>query len=209
MLAAGTCDEYWEKARGGVPMVVIFGWGAGEAQDLGEVAPAVCPNCHNHVFMHHIRSEKKVSLYFVPLIPYGTDEYLSCPTCRHGLQLRPEQRYEVENMQAATSQFRRGKFFAEAYQERVERFWLALGVAPSVDQLVRPSPTVPPPHRTPARPVSAAPPAPSLRPAAPAAAAPPPSASLDDQLRALAKLHADGALTDQEFAAAKRRVLEI
>ena len=42
-------------------MVVIFGWGAGEARDLGEVAPLVCPNCHNQVFLHQIHSEKPVS----------------------------------------------------------------------------------------------------------------------------------------------------
>ena len=179
-------------------MVVIFGWGAGEAQDLGEVAPAVCPNCHNHIFMHHIRSEKKVSLYFVPLIPYGTDEYLACPTCRQGLQLRPEQRSEVEKMQATTSSFRRGKFPAEAYGQRVEHFWRALGVAPSGHQVVRPAQTIPPP-RAPERGV----PAPSRAPASP------PAASLADRLQGLAKLHADGILTDEEFAAAKRRLLEI
>ena len=188
-------------------MVVIFGWGAGEAQDLGEVAPAVCPNCHNHVYMHHIRSEKKVSLYFVPLIPYGTDEYLACPTCRQGLQLRPELRYEVENMQAATSQFRRGKYLADAYATRVERFWRALGVAPSGNQVVHPSPTVPPP-RAPTPPVSAPSQAPTP-PRAVSAAPTPPPASLDDRLRELAKLHADGMLTDEEFVAAKRHVLEI
>ena len=35
-------------------MVVIFGWGGGQAKDLGEIAPTTCPNCHNHVFLHHI-----------------------------------------------------------------------------------------------------------------------------------------------------------
>jgi hypothetical protein len=178
-------------------MVVIFGWGAGEAQDLGEVAPAVCPNCHNHIYMHHIRSEKKVSLYFVPLIPYGTNEYLACPTCRQGLQLRPEQRSAVEQMQATTSSFRRGKFPAEAYGQRVEQFWRTLGVAPSGQQVVRPAPTAPPPR------------APQLQvPAAPPASGPPPAASLTDRLQGLAKLHADGILTDEEFTAAKRRLLE-
>ena len=175
-------------------MVLIFGWGAGEAKDLGEVAPAVCPNCHNHVFMHHIRSEKKVSLYFVPVIPYGTDEYLACPTCRHGLQIRPEQRPEVNAMQAATTQYRLGRYLVDAYAARVERFWRVMGVAPSGTQMVRPSPTVPPPRA----------PAP----------VPPPTASttqalMNDRLRELARMHAEGNLTDEEFAAAKRRALGI
>ena len=175
--------------------MLIFGWGAGEAQDLGEVAPAVCPNCHNHVFMHHIKSEKKVSLYFVPLIPYGTDEYLSCPTCRHGLQLRPEQRAEVGSMQAATSQYRRGQYLADAYAARVERFWRMLGVAPSGAQVVRPSQPVQP--------------SPTPLPAATTTPPPPVGAALEDRLRGLARLHANGALTDEEFAAAKRRLLAI
>jgi uncharacterized protein YbaR (Trm112 family) len=179
-------------------MVLIFGWGAGEAQDLGEVAPAVCPNCHNHVFMHHIKSEKKVSLYFVPLIPYGSNEYLACPTCRHGLQLRPEQRPEVESMQSATSLFRRGRFPPETYAPRVERFWVALGVAPSGAQVVRPAPALPATGATAAG-MPAASPAPST----------PPEASLTDRLQGLAKLHANGVLTDEEFAAAKRRLLDI
>src|SRR3954454_23490470 len=120
-------------------MVLIFGWGAGEAKDMGEVAPAVCPNCHNHVFMHHIRSEKKVSLYFVPVIPYGTNEYLACPICHQGLALRPEQRAEVSSMHTATTQYRTGRYAADAYAARVERFWRVIGVGPSGAQLVRPS----------------------------------------------------------------------
>ena len=68
-------------------MVVIFGFGAGKQEDQGEVAPGVCPNCHNQVFLHHVRSKKSVRLYFVPVVPYGTDNYLVCPICSRGLQL--------------------------------------------------------------------------------------------------------------------------
>ena len=34
--------------------MVIFGFGPGKQEDLGEVAPSVCPNCHNQVFFHHV-----------------------------------------------------------------------------------------------------------------------------------------------------------
>ncbi|MGZ4304085.1 MAG: SHOCT domain-containing protein, partial [Solirubrobacteraceae bacterium] len=50
------------------------------------------------------------------------------------------------------------------------------------------------------------PPAPP--PAAAAPAAPAPAAAIDyDQLSELGKLHADGTLTDEEFAAAKAKIL--
>jgi hypothetical protein len=175
-------------------MVVIFGWGAGEAQDRGEVAPAACPNCHNQVYLHHIRSEKKVSLYFVPLMPYGSDEYLACPICRHGLQLRGEHLPAVDRMRAATTLFRKGALNADYYASQVQLFWQRLGVAPSGAQVIQPA----------AAGASSGPASP-----APSAGEPPAGPSFDDQLRELARLHADGVLTDDEFAAAKRRILEI
>ena len=68
-------------------MVVIFGFGPGKQEDLGEAVQTVCPNCHNQVVLHHVRSKKTVRLYFVPVVPYGTDDYLVCPVCSRGMQL--------------------------------------------------------------------------------------------------------------------------
>jgi hypothetical protein len=56
------------------PGVLLFGFGPGKAEDLGEVAPIVCPNCHNEVLLHYVRSKKSVRLSFVSVVPYGTDE---------------------------------------------------------------------------------------------------------------------------------------
>ncbi len=177
-------------------MVVIFGWGEGEAKDLGEVAPVTCPNCHNEVFLHLITSTKRVSLYFVPLAQYGSNEYLACPICRHGLQLAPGQRQAADQMRAATSMFRRGAVPQDYYLATVEAFWAKLGVAPSGQQVLRPAPTVPPP-------LSGEAAAPTAGPSGPSG----PSPSLAGQLEGLAQLHAEGVLTDDEFAAAKRRLL--
>jgi uncharacterized protein YbaR (Trm112 family) len=165
-------------------MVVIFGWGAGQPQDLGEVAPTTCPRCHNQVFLHHIRSDKKVSLYFIPLVPYGSDEYLACPVCHAGLQLQASQQGVVTRMQAATHAFRTRAMSLEAYQPIVDQFWRQLGVDGGGAQVLHPTSAVPPPH-------SGADPA-----------------TLAGHLEGLAKLHASGVLTDEEFAAAKRRLLE-
>ena len=91
------------------PMVVIFGFGAGSPEDQGEVAPCVCPNCHNQVFLHHIRSKKSVRLYFVPVVPYGTDNYLVCPVCSRGLQVSDAQLRHVRSISSATASFRAGR----------------------------------------------------------------------------------------------------
>ena len=180
--------------------MVIFGFGPGKPEDLGEVAPAVCPNCHNQVFLHHVRSKKKVSLYFVPVVPYGTDDYLVCPICSRGLQLSNTQMPYLRSMSGATTSFRTGRLAEAPYMAQVERFWRQLGVNPAGQQVSTPaSPGAPVPVQ----------PATSVRSAAPA---PPPApddqASWVSHLHQLAQLHDQGVLSDAAYAAAKRRILE-
>jgi hypothetical protein len=191
--------------------MVIFGWGPDKQEDLGEVAPGVCPNCHNQVFFHHVRSKKSVRLYFVPVVPYGTDEYMVCPVCSRGLQLSGTQLPPVRSMSSATASFRTGRLAEAPYVAQVERFWQQLGVNPAGQQLFTPaSPGA-------AAPAPPGPPGPPSQPASPARSAapaqPPPQAADDEgswisQLRKLADLHDQGVLSDADYEAAKRRVLE-
>jgi len=183
-------------------MVVIFGFGAGSPEDQGEVAPCVCPNCHNQVFLHHVRSKKSVSLYFVPVVPYGTDNYLVCPVCSRGLQVSNAQLGHVRSMSGMTASFRAGRIPQAQYMSQAERFWRQLGMSPAGQQVV-----------TTARPGAPAPPPPAA-PVRPAVPAPPPPPAADDQpswvshLHQLAQLHDQGLLSDADYAAAKQRILE-
>ena len=183
-------------------MVVIFGFGAGSPEDQGEVAPCVCPNCHNQVFLHHVRSKKSVRLYFVPVVPYGTDNYLVCPVCSRGLQVSDVQLRHVRSMSSATASFRTGRLSQAQYMTQAERFWRQLGVNPSGQPLAA---AASPGNPVPARPAT---------PTGSAAPAPPPAPRADDQtpwishLHQLAQLHGQGVLSDAAYAAAKRRILE-
>jgi uncharacterized protein YbaR (Trm112 family) len=179
--------------------MVLLGFGPGHPEDLGEVAPCVCPNCHNQVFLHHVRSKKSVRLYFVPVVPYGTDDYLVCPVCSRGLQITSAQLRYIRSMSGATASFRAGRLTQARYTARVEQFWRRLGVN---QQLV-----------TPASPGAADPAQPGIPVKSPAPAQSPPVVADDQtswisQLRRLAQLHDKGVLSDDEYAAAKQRVLE-
>jgi hypothetical protein len=182
-------------------MVVIFGFGPGSPDDQGEVAPCVCPNCHNQVFLHHVRSKKSVRLYFVPVVPYGTDDYLVCPVCSRGLQVSSAQLRHVRPMSSATASFRAGRLPQAQYMAQVERFWRQLGVNPAGQQILAPASPGPPGPAQPAMPVM------------PAAPAPPPPPAAEDQaswisrLHQLARLHDQGVLSDAAYAAAKQRIL--
>ena len=172
-------------------MVIVFGWGQGPVNDRGEVVSVVCPNCHNHVFLHEIQSNRQVSLYFVPMGSYRTDVYLACPICGHGLQVDAAHRAAVDAMVQATRMVRTGQLAPDSYQAQAERFLIQMGLAaPNVPQTLPPaaggSATTPPGS---------------------GATTAPAGSSLSDRIAGLAKLRDDGVLTDEEFAAAKRRLL--
>jgi uncharacterized protein YbaR (Trm112 family) len=195
-------------------MVVIFGFGPGKQEDLGEAVQVVCPNCHNQVMLHHVRSKKTVRLYFVPVVPYGTDDYLVCPVCSRGMQLSQAQVPHVASVQRATAAFRAGRLSEADYTAQADRFWRAMGVHVT-GQAVAPGG---PAGAAPAPPPAAAPPAPPPPAAAPPGgapptAAPPPPAAADEkswmaQLQKLAKLHDDGVLSDAHYESAKQRILD-
>jgi hypothetical protein len=182
-------------------MVVIFGFGPGSPEDQGEVAPCACPNCHNQVFLHHVRSKKSVRLYFVPVVPYGSDDYLVCPVCSRGLQVSRAQLPRVRSMSAATASLRAGRLSPAGYAAQAERFWRELGVNLAGQPPAPASPGAPAPAR----------PAPRVATASPVPAA---SAAASDQpswishLRMLARLHEQGVLSDAAYTAAKRRILQ-
>lgn len=159
-------------------MVLVMGWGDSKAKALGPVAPAVCPNCHNEVVMHAVRSAQQFSLYWVPLGTYGTHEYLACPVCRHATLIQPQDKKRILNMRAATNSFRQGHVPEDYYRRTVEAFWGAMGVNPHGQQVIRPTKTMAP--------------------------APPP---LAEQLKGLGDLRQQGILTEEEFAAAKKKLL--
>ena len=127
-------------------MVLIFGWGGGPVEDRGDVAPIRCPNCHNDVYFHHIHSTRQVSLFFVPVMQYGTDEYLVCPVCRQAMQIPPGHLSAVLAMHATTAAFRAGTITEPEYRARTDAFWQSMGIADRRDAGPgAPSPGRPPP----------------------------------------------------------------
>jgi hypothetical protein len=166
--------------------------------------------------LHHVRSKKTVRLYFVPVVPYGTDDYLVCPVCSRGMQLSQAQVPHVASVQRATAAFRAGRLSEADYAAQADRFWRSMGVhvtgqpvAGSPAAAPAPPPAAPPPAAMPAPPPAAPAPAPPVT-----SAAAEPSPAADDetswmaQLQKLAKLHEEGVLSDAHYESAKRRILD-
>ncbi|HEY3782267.1 MAG TPA: zinc ribbon domain-containing protein [Fimbriimonadaceae bacterium] len=64
--------------------MLIFGWGRRTNTKLGQFGPAPCPRCHNNALYQHIKQRRWFSLFFIPVIPYETHEFLVCEICSNG-----------------------------------------------------------------------------------------------------------------------------
>jgi hypothetical protein len=133
-------------------------------------------------------------------VPYGTADYLLCPVCSRGLQGKRAQLPYLRSMSDATASLQAGRLTQAGYAAQLERFWRQLGV-----NLAGQPPPTPAGPGTPAAAQPAAP-APSPSPARPPDADDQPAWM--SQLRELAHLHDQGVLSDTDFAAAKRRILD-
>jgi hypothetical protein len=80
-----------------------------------------------------------VRLYFVPVVPYGTDNYLVCPVCSRGLQVSDTRLRHVRSMSSATASFRAGRLSQARYMAQADRFWRQLGVNPAGQQFPAPA----------------------------------------------------------------------
>jgi hypothetical protein len=96
-------------------------------------------------------------------------------------------------MRAATAVYRRGRVVADAYRATVNEFWEAIGRNNRGKQVLRAPASLGSPAAAPA--VSS--PAPH----------PGPAPDLAQNIAELGKLREDGVLTEDEFAAAKKRLL--
>jgi hypothetical protein len=107
--------------------VLIMGFGPRKPKDLGEVAPALCPNCGNHVVFRLLELRNWFSLFFLPIVPGRARHLTFCPVCQYGIELTPEQLIEARRLVELTSTQRAGSIDPAAYRRNVDAFWTMLG----------------------------------------------------------------------------------
>jgi hypothetical protein len=125
--------------------VLIMGYGPRRPKDHGEVAPALCPHCGNHVVFRLLELRNWFSLFFVPLVPGRARHLVVCPVCQYGIELEPASLALAQELVGLTAAQRAGAVSAGDYRRKVDEFWSSLGgerLADTGD--ARPSGTPPP-----------------------------------------------------------------
>jgi hypothetical protein len=107
--------------------VLIMGYGPRRPKDHGEVAPALCPNCGNHVAFRLLELRNWFSLFFVPIVPGRSRHLVVCPVCQYGIELTQPQLALAEELVELTARHREADGDPVAYRTKVDEFWASLG----------------------------------------------------------------------------------
>ena len=68
-------------------MFFIFGWGTQTTKEYGPVDIYHCNHCNNDKPWVVMSRTSWFTLFFIPIIPYGSDNFLICPICKYGVSL--------------------------------------------------------------------------------------------------------------------------
>ena len=78
-------------------MLVIFGFGHKTNEEWNLNHQEHCSRCNNLVNYKLHKITHWFSLFFIPLIPFKTEHWKSCPVCRQGLKLNNDQYVKLLN----------------------------------------------------------------------------------------------------------------
>ena len=113
-----------------------FGWGGGPPKDFGPTVPSTCTNCQNQTVLHYVRTKKWFRLFFIPVFPYESQEYLLCPVCTRGITLNKEQAAMAMDVAHTYDAWHAHQISDDEYNTRASR--LLQSVAP-VEQAIEPA----------------------------------------------------------------------
>jgi hypothetical protein len=104
-----------------------MGFGPRKPKDLGDAAPALCPNCGNHVVFRLLEIRNWFSLFFIPLVPGRARHVVVCPICQYGIELTDDQLAAARHLVGLTAAQSTGQGDPAAYRGAVDAFWSSLG----------------------------------------------------------------------------------
>lgn len=102
-------------------MPIFFGWGRQTVLNIGVVFKNVCTHCHNEDYWVLTKITTWFTLFFVPIVPYDTKYFLSCPVCKYGLTLNSKQVQELRPVAETNQLLLDGKITQEEHQTRMQQ----------------------------------------------------------------------------------------
>jgi transcription elongation factor Elf1 len=78
--------------------MTIFRWGRETLKKFGPVEKTSCNNCNNELGLHLQKVTSWITLFSIPIIPYGMKYLLACSVCGRSLELEKEEFKKLKNL---------------------------------------------------------------------------------------------------------------
>ena len=75
-------------------MFFLFGWGHRTVKNFGQTLIQKCHICSHTSHFSLVKTTDWFTIFFIPLIPYETKNYLECPVCKNAFELENENNIE-------------------------------------------------------------------------------------------------------------------
>lgn len=101
--------------------MLIFGWGHRTTKHLGPTFQNHCNHCNNEQYWVLTKFMDWLTLFFIPVFPYSTKYFLSCPICQYGLALKSEQTEKIKPLAEANQLLIDGKITEAEHKTRINQ----------------------------------------------------------------------------------------
>jgi hypothetical protein len=98
-------------------MIFIFGI-TPRHKVIGPAEERTCTHCHNTRFWLLKKESQWFSLFFIPLIPFGTKHLLQCPICGMAEQLTQDEFQEMQAKATLNKEALSGRMKPDEYQKK-------------------------------------------------------------------------------------------
>jgi len=78
--------------------IALFGWGKKTRKDLAKTHESKCPNCNTIDFLYLCSIKTWMTVFYIPIIPYGFEYFMYCKRCLHGFGINANQLDKVKKM---------------------------------------------------------------------------------------------------------------
>lgn len=105
----------------GALLFIIFGSKYRE-KEYDRAWPVQCPQCRNECYYRPVKQRKWFHVFWIPIIPWRKQYWLSCPVCETGYKLNKTLFKDAKRMAEYTSLRLDGRLSDEEYAAALEEF---------------------------------------------------------------------------------------
>ena len=100
-------------------MFILFGWGHKTFKNYGEAEMHKCDRCGHDRDWELYVVKTWFTLFFIPVIPYSVERFISCPICNNFTMLDKDEFLIYEYMTLIKEEYGKSRISQEEYEAKM------------------------------------------------------------------------------------------